>query len=114
MQKKVKLEEPYHRPNTFMETCQFQLHYFSIGYEWKMERENWKSNFKTLLSPERKMHFKIWKKDPNNQKNPLKTKKKNPPNKQQQKKETKNTKQQQQPPHRKNTQKTKKNPSKNL
>lgn len=78
-----------------------------------MERENWKSNFKTLLSPERKMHFKIWKKDPNNQKNPLKTKKKSP-KQTTKKKETKNTKQQQQPPHRKNTQKTKKNPSKNL
>lgn len=35
--KKGKLEEASHRSNTFMETYYFQLHYFSIGYEWEME-----------------------------------------------------------------------------
>lgn len=64
--KKGKLEETSHRSNSLLETYQFQLHYFSIGNEWEMERENWNSNFKGLLSSERKTHFKMWEKKPPN------------------------------------------------
>lgn len=40
VQRKGKLEETSHRPNTFMQTYLFQVLYFSIGYEWEMEWEN--------------------------------------------------------------------------
>lgn len=58
----LKLEKTSDRSSTFMETCQFQLHYFSIGYEWEMEKKTWKSNFKSLFGFESNEHLKIWKK----------------------------------------------------